>query len=485
MNNYGFMAARRRAQDKKESSRRESQTAPREKKQPDLRLYPLDNSAFEPFTHIKWGANRDIAEAVLSRLETDRFQLLQLPTGTGKTAIAVELLGLEQARLGKKLPFIVVASRAIMDRGSWQRTIKSWNAAHPDTILEPVMLETFDRFANILDDRRTLVQTLKLMGKDGIVVLDEVHNYKNPMSKRSKKLRRLKQLRRVGLTATPFTNDSVMDGCSYLIMNGMYNSKSKFIQGHNLEHLIGMHGELLIYDPDTHRISQDRWPSYQRFVDELSQVIYSPDIDMSDITMPTVNSRLIQLPNDIVLTANLYSLRDAFRVGAFDSATEYTLEIVKAIGESKVRLNALIELLKQPGAIQPLVFYWNTDVLAAIESRLQSEGISYQIISGAHSAAEVDFDRDDPILVQYQAGSEGIEMPRSNLTIFYQNQNSASRLEQAKGRNVRRGNSHRVSQYSLVSDCRFDQIVFERLSDRLDTSMQVLSDIAVQLDQES
>ena len=128
MNNYGFMAARRRAQDKKESSQRESQTAPREKKQPDLRLYPLNDSTFEPFTHIKWGANRDIAEAVLSRLETDRFQLLQLPTGTGKTVIAVELLGLEQERLGKKLPFIVVASRSIMDRGSWQRTIKSWNA---------------------------------------------------------------------------------------------------------------------------------------------------------------------------------------------------------------------------------------------------------------------------------------------------------------------------------------------------------------------
>lgn len=485
MNNYGMMAARRRAQNKTTPKAPTTRSDQKEKKSPVLRLYPLKDSKFKPFTHIKWGANRDVAETVSSRLETDSFQLLQLPTGTGKTVIAVELLGLEQEKLGRKLPFVVVASRAIIDRGGWQRTIMSWNANHPGNQLEPVMLETFDRFANILDDNQTLLQTIKLLGKNGIVVLDEVHNYKNPTSKRSKKIKRLSHLKRVGLTATPFTNDSVMDGCSYLIMNGMYNSKSHFIREHHLEPMIDMYGALQIYDQKTKRISRYKWPSYQRFVDELSHVVYAPNIDMSDITMPTVDAHLIQLPEDERLDEKIVSLRDAFKVGAFDSAIEYMLEIVRAVGESSVRLEKLIELITRPGVVQPLIFYWNTDILAALESRLTREGISYQIISGAHSAADVDFDSDDPILVQYQAGSEGIEMPRSNMTVFYQNQNSASRLDQARGRNVRRGSSHHVDHYSLISDCAFDRIVFERLSDRLETSMQVLSDIVIQLDKDS
>ena len=70
--NYGMMAARRRSQNKTAPKTPTTRPDRKEKKSPVLRLYPLNDSKFEPFTHIKWGANRDVAETVSSRLETDR-----------------------------------------------------------------------------------------------------------------------------------------------------------------------------------------------------------------------------------------------------------------------------------------------------------------------------------------------------------------------------------------------------------------------------
>ena len=55
----------------------------------------------------------------------------------------------------------------------------------------------------------------------GIVVIDEVHGFKNPVSKRSKQLQKLGELHKIGVTATPLTNNRILDMSSYLIMGSI------------------------------------------------------------------------------------------------------------------------------------------------------------------------------------------------------------------------------------------------------------------------
>lgn len=483
--NYGFNMAAKRAAAKRERAKMGGvsleSTPKRVIPEPSLNLWPMESHSGEVFDHeIIWEANGEHSDVLSKRLEDSSLTILRLPTGLGKTILAIESMGKYQADLGESVPFIVVVPRAVLDRKGWQKTIQAWNNDHPENMLKPLMIETTDRFASICANSVTLRATLKGLGSHGKLIIDEIHNYKNPTSKRSKKLQYLKTFNKLGLTATPFTNDAVNDGVSYLVMGGYYNSKNNFYEVSRLSGLIGRRGELLIYDEDTHRVDPYRWAYYPTMQTELSQIIYAPEFDMSDIKMPNVRSKLIQLPHDEVLDAQTLSLFGAYRLGAFDSSVDYMMALIETLVAAPERLKSLVELVSADDAIQPLVFYWHTSALESIKKAFDDNSISYQIISGGHSAADVDLTSNSPIIIQYQSGSEGIEMPRSNMSVFYQNQNSASKLEQAKGRNVRRGSDHEVRQYSILSDNEFDVRTFMRLLERQETSTHMLAEIAVE-----
>ena len=491
---YGTRIAMQRARAKARRNADSAKSAPTKKKRrknagaPDYEAYPLDAlESDEKFMSsvsgdYDWsGSTDENAQELFDRLSEgeSRMQLLKMPTGYGKTSTTVAALGKMQEEFARELPFVVLASPAIVKSKNWQKTIAEWNVSHPDNKLRPAVIETYDRFSNILHDPKGLKEFISLVGSECVIVIDEVHNYKNPTSKRSKMLQKVSSFKKIGLTATPLTNNHVLDGASYLILGGFYANKSRFMTETGLDKRLDQNFGLAIYDPDTRRVDEGIWPAYSDFKDQLSKVIFAPSVDSVDSDMPNVTSHLIQIDSSEELHYDILSLGKAYRARMFDTATEFMNAVSDRVFTDENRLDALDEILDDASVKQPLIFYQHNAVRDAIVARIESRGGSYQELSGQSSIDSIDHDSDEPILIQYQAGAAGVEFKNSNTSVFYENQYSYINFTQAQGRNVRRGMDTQVSHYFIVADELFDSEIFNRVRAHEEVSNEVLEDLAL------
>ena len=488
---YGTRIAREKAAKNREKKQNKKpaplrKTTKKTSNPPNLKWDPLVDYENE-FSHtIDWENSSTVnaAENVLDTFNNNAHQLvlLKLGTGTGKTAISILAAAKMQEKLGKKLPLIIATTAKNVEGGGFHKTIKSYNAYNEANALTPALIVSVDRLANALEHPATYAKILKYLGQDGLLILDEVQKYKTPTSKRSKKLQKLSHVKKLGLSATPLTNDIVMDGGSYLIMAGFYRNKTDFMKTTGLDWLKGgPYNELMIYNKDG-TVNENIWVEYPHFLNKLSEVIISPEVVVQDLDMPNVLHYPLNLERSERLIADITSLGKAQRDRKFDSFNDYYLSIIERIGADEVRLNKLIEIVMQDFIKQPLIFYWHNEVRDSIIKKLTEANIPYQLISGETNFDDVDVEDTNPILIQYLAGAESIELKNSNTSIFYQNQTSYMTLNQAQGRNVRRGmatinkieNTH---QYYLISDLEFDQELFERVMQREEIAQKTLEEI--------
>ena len=487
------MVARRRAKAKAQAKKGAGTNAPpaekktkKTSKPPAVTYYPdlpeLDDDR-DKVKDIDWndpGTTR-LAEELYHRVRDGRgqFTLLDMPTGYGKTAVVVKTLGLIQQERGEHLPFVVAAPVGVVDGKGWHFTIAQWNRVHPDNPLLPMFIDTVDRLANIIHHASTFREFVKQAGKDGIVVMDEAHMYKNPTSKRSKQMQKIPHLTKIGLSATPLTNNHVVDGVSYLVLNRDFANKTRFYNETGLKDRLDQYNQPDIYDRDG-RVNPHIWPYYTTFVRQLADVIYTPDVSRMDADMPNVVNHLHQVKPGPTLNHDLLSLGKAYRKRAFDTVTDYRQEIINRIYSDETRLDTLVDILNGDNVVQPLVFYWHVNTRDAIVERLDKEGISYQEMSGEFSIRDIDQSRVDPILIQYQSGGAGVEFKNSNTTVMYENQYSYTQLTQAKGRNVRRGMEGTVNLHFLVCEEHFDRNVFEVVQTRGEVADEVLTKLAME-----
>ena len=444
-------------------------------------LYPMQTYEHTPTGHIDWdatatdSASAHLVEQIVGQHRS--MQLLQQPAGTGKTAVAVKTLAMLH-QSNPEQAFVILASRAIIESGGWQSTIAEWNAEHPDSPLNPALIDTYDRFTNIITNKQTRDELLAALGDNPVIVIDEVHNYKNPTSKRAKALQKIKDKTVLGLSATPITNNVALDMCSYLVMAGFYRNKTEYLTKTELNDRLDQDFDFFIYDKRGH-IDALLWPKYPLVLGQMSTVLFQPDVSVTVDQLPQVSSPMQRLDMSDDLAADLRSLDRAYAKRMFDSAADYVLSIQERINTDPHRVKWLMETITASEVEQPLVFYWHTAVRDAITQTFDAAGVDYQLIAGDTDTSEVDkTDVTRPILIQYQAGGEGIEFPRSNTSVFFENQGSYARLVQARGRNVRLGMSHAVTHHYCVSDAPFDSEVLDRVLRREEVSEKVMFDIA-------
>lgn len=289
-------------------------------------------------------------------------------------------------------------------------------------------------------------------------------------------------MRIVGLTATPLTNDVLLDTGSYLIMAGKYRNKTDFVEENKLYLYMDQYGGLSLFvkDPDTgqHVLNEPLFRRYEQIRAELSDVIYQPAFDVES-DMPDETDTVVQLPHSPGLTRDLLSVAYAYNMRMFASPTELRLAMQERIANDEGRAKKLVEFVRSDGVRQPLVFWQYSCARDAATTALDAAGIGYQMIDGQHRLSDVDQSRDDPILIQYQAGGAGIELKRSNATVFFENQYSYANLVQAKGRNRRRGGTEPVRRWFLLSDCMFDRDLFELVMRRGELNSDALDELAV------
>lgn len=481
---YGTLIAMQKARKNQAKKSQESEkvksTKPRVKKPPKMILDPMSQKDIHLPSHkYDWNDETTVEHSEYLASEFTRGQhmkLLVLPPGVGKTAIALKSIANLQIERGRKVPFVVLASRAIIDGRGWHNTILAWNTDNPDNQIEPYMIDTFDRFTSMLQFKETLIPICQALADGGIIIIDEVQNFKNPTSKRSKRLQKVSMFKKLGLSATPLTNDVVMDTASYLIMNEDFRNKTHFMTSTGLQDRIGMFGDLKIYDSLGY-ISEHMWPFYPEFLKLSSNVIYRPSVNLDLLDMPDVKTTVHNMQFNDRLHEDMKSLAKAYQSRMFDNATDYRMAMIERVCQDKDRLDKMIEIVKDSETIQPLIFYQHNAVKDAIMSRLDEENIEFQIVAGGSSLSNVDRSKNTPILIQYQSGSEGAEFKVSNTSIFYENQTSYRVLEQARGRNRRRGMKHQIHQHHIISPVIYDMDLFSRVIQRGELSKKVLDDM--------
>lgn len=485
MSNYGIEASKRRAKKKEEQLNKQLNQKPKEInkkteiKEPNIDWEPMNNKKINDviFDTIKWTdkSTETHSNHVFDKIVNEdlQMQLIKMPPGSGKTAVAIESLGKIQKEFGETIPFVVISTSKVVNGLGWHRTIEWWNQCHPDNQLKPILITTVDLFKNLCKHNKSRTKLIKLLTKHSILILDEVHKYKNPTGARAQQLQKLNMFKRICLTATPLTNNQITDIISYLIIGNQYKNKSDFMRKSELNKYVGFRGAFMIYDEDG-RVNDLLWPYYNTMMKEWGQFLYRPNISLKDLNMPDVNRELIQLSTNKELQNDMRSLFTAKEKRMFDSPMDYFMEVVDRLHNDKQRLDTMMNIIKDQKTIQPLIFYNNVSVKDFIVDRLKCEGYHFQIIEGGTNFGEIDVNSDDPILIQYQAGSEGIELKHSNTSIFYQNQFSFATFEQAQGRNRRRGMDHEIYHYNIVADDPIDERIYQVIEQREELNEEMI-----------
>lgn len=488
VNNYGVEASKRRAKKRQDKLEEQSKQKPKSlkstkksNKAPNIDWSPMDNKKINDvkFDSIDWSdksTDKHSNHVVHKLVDEDlQMQLINMPPGSGKTGVAVATLGKMQEKLNEKIPFVVISTSKVVSGLGWHRTISWWNECHPDNQLEPVLITTVDKFKALCQHNKSKTRLIKLLTKNSILVLDEVHKYKNPVGTRAQQLQKLNMFKRLTLTATPLTNNQIDDIMSYLIIGNKYKNKTDFMRKSELDKYKGFRGAYMIFDEDG-RVNEFIWPYYTKMLQEWGQFLYRPNIKYEDLDMPDVDRELIQLTPNKELFNDMKSLARAKNNRMFDSPIDYFMEVVERLHNDTQRLNVLMNIIKDKNSIQPLIFYQNTSVKNIIVKKLIEENINYQIVDGGSNFSEIDLNSDNPILIQYQSGSEGIEFKHSNTSIFYQNQWSYSTFKQAQGRNRRRGMKHQIKHYNIVADDPIDERIYNVILLREELNEEMLND---------
>lgn len=406
-------------------------------------------------------------------------QILNLGTGIGKTAIAIKTVGLMQQEKKVKIPLMIVTTKNVCSELNWESTILSWNVNHPENTIEPILVTTSDKITMIGKHAKTLKDVTKALGSNGMLIVDEVHYFRNPASQRSKQLHKFKAFTKLGLTATLIGNDPIYNIASYLIMANYYNSKNDFSVQMDLKNprFLMDYGKLNIYKNDG-TIDSDRWPQYHDMMREFATILVSPKIDTTYLNMPKVNVHMHQLPFDVDTYLDVLSLKVEWDKRNFPTEQSYRMAILERIGNESNRMNKLLEIVSDESVIQPLIYYEHDNVRDAIFEVFNKHNISYQQINGAHEFKDIDKTSHVPIVIQYKSGGEGVSLKLSNCTIFYENQYACIPLEQARGRNKRRNSLNKfVDHHYIVSEHGIDKEIFTRVSNGENLSESIIKEI--------
>lgn len=445
-----------------------------------------------------------VAKGLKQRLEHNQFQVLNMMTGHGKTAIAVKMVGLIADELQQDINVFLITTKSKLNERSWDATINQYNEKHKHkVILAEKSTERGLLIAKQNDDytkaelkelqevehrkihrMKFLKQWLKqYSGTNTIVIVDEVHKFKNPTAKQSKAFTKLIRGigKGIGLSATPMSNGKIQDGVSYLVYNNIYNSKNAFLN-ENIPNWVpkDKHYRPMVTFPNGD-INPTLFNDVEKFDNELKATIFKPIVpqtfDLPDIEGYTYTYDLSELG-----AQNLSDCAKNYRKRKYDNYMQYLSDNSTIIGEDISHARMLAKCLLQFKPKQPLIFYSNNRELETIEFTLQQLKMDYALVNGNNSVSKVDKGNlNQAIVLQYRSGSEAIEFPESDFTVFYGLTYSWEQTQQGMGRNVRRGATHTVRQVMLVCTVPHDARVFDKLMKKQEFTDELQEQLAEEI----
>ncbi len=397
-----------------------------------------------------------VARGTFNRSIGNRFTIVNLPVGYGKTVMAVLTAVFYAKILQREIQIAVIAPKAKRLDNSFKMALESaekyYNVKFKTVHINGQMIGTFAGFTRVSKDKKSLDALVNVIKKaPTIFILDETHmTLRNGTSKASKGF--LKLFRRldkegaltrvIGLTATP-VDTSIIDVIGYLIFNGDYTSQTDFyrkeIVGFSDARGRGMTQkdiENLIVDSE-YNIHENMFCNYSKVIDKFSKILYAPKAPKD-----------FHIPENVIITQNvalstkgqekLDRLRKLEKQGAFKSTTSKTMNYLEVMTTDENMLKKVLEIVDDDNAKQPIIFYQYNMQKNILRKIFTEYGKKFQEINAESHSFFTKDEVDEIVIVQYQAGASAFESKDSNTSIYMCLPDSAIQFEQSLGRNARR-----------------------------------------------
>nr|WP_113589806.1 SNF2-related protein [Staphylococcus aureus] len=446
---------------------------------------------------------KGVSERLYQRFleSNNKYQTLTLFTGFGKTAISIATAGLFANEKKKDINIFIIAPKRKLEEKSWEETVKAYN--HQSVYKLNIMAQVTPQGLLVADkndklrkkdikamrpSRQAQLQFLKkwtaeIEETETIVLIDEVQNFKNPTAKTSKALVKLiENAISIGLSATPMPNGILEDGVAYLVYNGFYKNQSDFRKQHIPPMMYDKY-----YRPDVYtkerKIDPNRFLDLDTFYNRIKETTFVPDIAV-DFDMPNQQVHTISYDLEQATIELIQKQAKDYKERRYDSYMEYLADIKKSISRDISHVDKMKYIVKENADKQPLIFYETNAQLEAILRGLEEIGQPYKMLNGRPDSDSIDdIDRDNPnqaIVIQYKSGGTGIEFKASRATIFFGLVYSWQDIQQAMGRNLRRGMAKDVyvNQWFLVATHAHDAKIYDVIERKEEFSEELLKKLA-------
>ena len=435
----------------------------------------------------------------------NKYQTLTLFTGFGKTAIAVATAGIFAVANKEDINVFVIAKKRKLEEKSWEDTINQYNeiARYKLNIIAqttPQSLRVADkndklRKKDIKAMRPSRQRKLNFLSKwkeeaekkPTIILIDEVQNFKRPTGKWSKSLMKLLESSYIGigLSATPMPNGVLDDGVAYLIYNGYYKNQQEFRDIHIPKGMYDKFYRPAVYTEE-HKIDPHRFKELEMFFDRVRSTTFVPDV-IVDFDIPNQELHTIAYDLEQKTINEIQYFSKNYKERRYDTYMQYLSDIKKAISYDETHIQKMVSILKNNPNKQPLIFYETNVQLESIKKGLNQINMDYKMINGRSDSdklEEINHSKtNQAIIIQYKSGGDSIEFKNSFLTIFYGLTYSWGDIQQAMGRNIRRGmpKDSFVKQFFLVATHYHDSKVYDVIERKEEFSEELLEELAEEI----
>lgn len=390
-----------------------------------------------------------------------KMALLTVKTGGGKTYGAIHTFG-SMPRF-KKSTLLVFTTAKIRQSKQWENSVTDYNQVmhtHLKTIVYNYEKIISQKFVNILFRRLSLVADEPI-----ILILDEIHRIKlatsGKLSKRTKMILKLAKQKYIvttlGLSATAISN-SYLDIAPYLIMAGYYKDKTQYIH-QNVKRFNSYHQPIVTNDRK--EIDPNCFKNPRKLDRQFKSI--SVYVDTS-VYKPTVHYYHAKFNLNAADRYQYNSIERAYNNSEYDYPIQARMDQEKMLAtelywQKDSYLLGIINTRNRNQHIKKapiLIFYQYTVVYNHLYALLKYYYPDFNIrtINGHVKLNSADLKKpaknDTIILIQYEAGGEGLDWQWSNLSVFYEAPVRYEKYVQAQGRNVRnRELMHDVYHFSL------------------------------------
>jgi SNF2 family DNA or RNA helicase len=386
--------------------------------------------------------------------------IMAADVGLGKTIMA-----LEHARRHRAKKLVVIAPASKVRTGDWQREIERFfsNVFEDGTVVSynsPRSLEP-----EVISYEMFTKKWKELVNEHTTLIIDESHFICNATALRSKAILAAAKIAHqwIMLSATPLPN-GWRSAETYAILTGLAKNKTKFVERFEIYDRSRGFPLLLGYrETETlkkwweqlakplARTGDQHLPSQNIGIEEAMPA------KLAKVYRTAVKERLYNdepLDSSSKLFMTLRQIPNAVRVDALQSIVESTDEHIVVFYNFNSEREAMLELLAK--SFKERKIYEQSGHKSELPPREKWGSLKPSVT-----------------LVQYQSGSQAIELTYASVTVYLSPCTSYANYEQSKGRTRRNGQDKTTLFYHIAAEGSVDRHIWQILKSKRDFSLQM------------